>query len=630
MKPLSWKEMVVLHYGPEKSRKTLRENLEGCWKEARKSNPRVCSDAYGAMEELYDKYKEDCMRIIIFSVRNRNKMKKEGFDLIGLKKCINEWDSQSIPSSKKNKDAIGKSRRDSLTELILSYEDLRGRNVYMIAAIIQRVRRLRKATDGDISVLSYSNSLLNQAWKIWEENKEEIKRDKDNFMAAPNEMSDIAIIMQMMLNQARLSKREMRDYDENPDNLIERLEEYQKRYEKNGEKTPQYVWAEAYRWWFQRIKFRRAQKTLDFVEAGKIKDDMSKRKRPDGLQEYVDVISGGGEKEEDDGDASDPYGWLKQYHNLIVSFMQNPNSDKTKPKWKDSSLKEKRRYLELAAFPGGTRLRKQKVHQFIETTNLSPIRIVDGDGIPVQTPHKGKSQHSKNSEDWREDRRKGSLIQKCRVSISNSLLMTLNIGANNSHIAPATLILNAIDLMVKVRWFLSTKRIYRADRRKGKQAWIKEPEKGKKFRDDHEFRISNEIKDGLILALREIESELGNCEAYVAREPISEWVKSLEDLKLEDNTVGISSLGQLCGHCGILIGWEWQEPSKDTGREGQMYEKLGQIEGKKERDQVRDEIRGMQTVLLLKDSSGKEMMRIDTSNDQNPYLRPVGEISSHQ
>ena len=100
----------------------------------------------------------------------------------------------------------------------------------------------------------------------------------------------------------------------------------EKRYEKNGEKTPQYVWAEAYRWWFQRIKFRRAQKTLDFVEAGKIKDDMSKRKRPDGLQEYVDVISGEGEKEEDDGDASDPYGWLKQYHNLIVRFMQNPNS----------------------------------------------------------------------------------------------------------------------------------------------------------------------------------------------------------------------------------------------------------------------------------------------------------------
>ena len=214
IKPLEWETMVKYHYGNIEDKKKLIANLIICWEQADKNRERTQRTfvAYDAMETLFSEFGESCIRIIYFSMRNRkvNRDEKEiglnqfvdGSNLLGLKKCINEWNSQadSFPDNKVK--TIEMMRQDSLTELIITHEELRNKGEYMIAAIIQKVRRLRKATDHNLSKLSFGDSLLQQADKIWERQRKEIE-ERENCMVAPNKMINVAIDMQKLLNENR-------------------------------------------------------------------------------------------------------------------------------------------------------------------------------------------------------------------------------------------------------------------------------------------------------------------------------------------------------------------------------------------------------------------------------------------
>lgn len=669
IEPLEWGNMVLYHYGNKDRKKVLVENLKLCWEQARNQSLK-CSNAYDAMEELFSEFGESSMRIIIFSMRNRKVSYEEGIEigldqvvndskLLGLKKCIKEWNSQADSQPKKDVATTKAMRRDSLTEVILSHEELRNKGEYMIAAIVQRVRRLRKATDQDLSKLSFSDSLLEQADKIWEREKDEIV-GRENLLAAPNEKIDVAIEMQKLLNEARkATTQDSSRINMLNDELVEYLQSV-------GKGTAQHTWSQIYRWWVLRIKLRRAQKRLDFADAEKTDQDIRKLKKEIGGEhsEYLESLTQTQRKKQRGGDTKDPYSRLQEYHELVSKFMHNPtwgdNYRKEKrAHWDKESRKypEKKRYLEYAAFPEGTRLRRWKVHQFTDPKYLSPIELVSKNG-----EIKKEEEYSK---DWREDRRKNSLIQKCRVSISNSLLMTQNIIANNTHLAPATLILNAVDLMVKIRWFLATPKVHDMRVRGAKgHPWVRAKKDGESFRKDNEIRISIEIRDGLVLALSAINRELDIYEAKKAHEAVSEWVESLKDLPLETRKTGVGPLGQLCDHCGTLLGWEWKNPGGDRGRESDLYSEWDRIEKERkgltrtkrvqtgqyrydeseekikgrevehdakmaERNEIEEEIGKMRTCLLLKDSDGKELLRVDMA-DQNPYLKPVGEISTHQ
>lgn len=676
VKPLEWKTMVLYHYGDDKDKKELIKNLKLCWKQANKNQQEAqrTSDAYDGMEALFSEFGESSMRIIIFSMRNREVKrngKEIGLDqfvddsnLLGLKKCINEWNSQADSRPNKKADTIKRMRRDSLTELILSHEEIRNKGEYMIAAIIQRVRRLRKATDQDLSKLSFGDSLLEQANTIWERQEDEIV-ERENCMVVPNKMINVAIDMQKLLNVNRKAttfgaKRIAK--------LDKQLDDYQKEIVKG---TAQHTWYLIYKWWLLKMKLRRAQKRLDFVVAKKIGKKMKKLEgKMEQHSSYLDSLKSSPRKKGE----KDPYSRLQEYHNQLANFMHNPTwknnklaaKERKKVKWDKKSVDpEMLRNLEYAAFPGGTRLRRWKVHQFVDPKYLSPIELVSKNEMI-------KEEEEYSKKDWKENRRPNSLIQKCRVSISNSSLMTQNIIANNSHLAPATLILNAVDLMVRIRWFLATPKVHNTKKMRSKNPhpWVRANKDRESFRKDHELRISREIKDGLVLALSEIEQALKIYGAKMAHEAVSEWVKSLKDLPLEARKIGVGPLGQLCDHCGALLGWKWENPGKDRGRESDLYIELDRIEEEinqmktqtklvtklvneqyvtelqdpktkkgKEKEveakdakwkEIKDKIDGMRTCLLLKDSNGKELLRIDTADPNlNPYLKPIGEISSH-
>jgi hypothetical protein len=160
------------------------------------------------------------------------------------------------------------------------------------------------------------------------------------------------------------------------------------------------------------------------------------------------------------------------------------------------------------------------------------------------------------------------------------------------------------------------------------------------------------------------------CGATKPGESIQKCRKSIEKLDLAESDE-VSPLGRICAHLGKILGWEWQRPNKDLGREKEMYEKYTRIQdeipkrrkktfhevspnedvplepridtkrGKEEEvaelsedlKTLRGEIKQMQTILLLKDpDTGDEMIRIDgeSKSDKYPYLRPVGENASIQ
>lgn len=727
---MDWQTMVTLHYGTKADQRKLAKYLEERWAEAREEHVKMnrsFKGPYGALQELYSVFgKSDpskFMGIIIFSMRQRGRLglkdqEKHGtkitnYFLQGWWACQNEWDRQANPSpkSKKDKKTERMGRRDSLTELILNYEDLRKSDEFLIAATLQRVRRLRKASDEDTYVLDYSNSLLKQAQGKWKaiEQKQQGGRLQENFLACPNEMIGTAITMQIFLNGVRLANHHELDIGKIEDQIKE-IERYHKTLQKA--KKAEIIWSQTYKWWFLRIIYRLSQKRLDWEGAENAKKRMDKLEEEleEPHKEYLEELvkqqsechkcghrqtlkSSKDKCEKCNHDkfktgrlADSPYFRLNEYHLLLSRFIHYPTARFRKEKrakyppglgtitgarwFYKKTLDEERRYLEYAAFPRGTTLRKQKgAHQFIDTTHKPPINLLDKDGKKIVTS-KGAAKPS-YSDDWREDRNNDSLIQRCRNSITNSQLMTLNIASNNSHIAPPTLMLNAIDLMIKIRWLLASPPIYYSSKGHKKKDWML-GRKGddRTFRKDNELKISEGIREALVRALRDIEDALLECGATKPGESIQKCRKSIEKLDLAESDE-VSPLGRICAHLGKILGWEWQRPNKDLGREKEMYEEYARIQdeldkrrkktyhevspnedvalepridtkrGKEEevaeleelQNKLVSEIKQMQTILLLKDpDTGDEMIRIDGAPGSNkyPYLRPVGENASIQ
>ena len=613
---MNWSTMVNLHYGNEENQRKLAQYLEGYWTKAReehyKGNTHSFRNSYGALEELYRTIGTNdptkFMRVVIFSMRHRARIGRVNWEKYGPREqkewrstflkgwwaMHDEWAQQANPTPKKNKDmkTERERRRDSLTELILCYEDLRRSDEFYIGATLQRVRRLRKSSDEDTTVLEYSNSLLRGVDEKWPVKKEQTEtRLQQNFMACPNEMLGMAIKMQFWLNRARQANLGGRDLSE-ISGEIQKLDEYEESLSKDNQ--AERTWSYTYRWWFHRIWWRILSRRFNWKEAEIQKERMNRLQTEanEPLKSYLARLveeSKSDNKGKEERDNTDPYYRLSKYHLMLSHFLHNP-TDKflqvRRPEYPESNnlihvhthwskrIEEERRYLEYVSFPKGTWLRKLKVHQFIDTTHKRPIVLVDHDGKIIVTK-KGRSNPT-YSKKWAEDRNADSLIQKCRFSISNSRLMTLNIVSNNSHIAPATLLLNAIDLMVKVRWFLAVPQIYRPKYGHKKSIWMLEDKYGNTFRKDNEIGIAEDIRGGLVSALKDIEYGLDLCKANKPREAIEICRKSIDNIDIKGSEV-ISPLGKICGHIGKILGWGHKTPNKDLGREGEMYGELSRI-----------------------------------------------------
>ena len=91
---------------------------------------------------------------------------------------------------------------------------------------------------------------------------------------------------------------------------------------------------------------------------------------------------------------------------------------------------------------------------------------------------------------------------------------------------------------------------------------------GNTFRKDNEIGIAEDIRGGLVSALKDIEYGLDLCKANKPREAIEICRKSIENIDIRGSEV-ISPLGKICGHIGKILGWGHKTPNKDLGREGE-------------------------------------------------------------
>ena len=701
MEHKNWSSIVNLHYGNIRQREELLEYLENCWIHAREHHGNrgtSSDDAYWAMEELYSYLTSQeggnhsgsfFMTIMIFSMRHRkflgrvdhdrNKRMRMTENLEGWKRVVKEWDRQANPSPKstRDKETERKLRQDSLTELILNTPELRSRSEYIVGATIHRVRRLRKASDEDLNVLVYSNSLI----RLAEQTLDSKERGVENYLASPNEMLSVALRMQKWLNSARQSHAPLSP-EFSPEKLeceIDEIREYMKNLK--PDQLAERKWANVYNWWFLRIKYRRARRRLDWKAAEAVTEEIEQLRAgiSPATNEYIDSIISSDEA----GGLEGPYRKMLQYHKLLSNFIHYPlaivasnqlsrrrrpirstiidrSSIVTLDQLEDANwtrrVVEERSYLEEVSFPRGTRLRKQNSHQFIDVSGRPPIELVDVDGNKINTKHGPSNNEPEYSADWRESTTSDSLLKRCRNSITNSRLMAMNTIANGSHTAPAVLMINAIDLLVKVRWFLAVPQIYYSNKT-SKKSWLIKGPNGQTFKSLNEHRIATEIKEAISEALQQIVRGLSQWDCKELKRIIDKCAKAFEDLDFTEDNSNVSNLGRLCNISGVILGWEWVEPSKDLGRDKKMYEELEQLsqqereltaqipdsprrriqsaDKKEEHDKIVQEMRAkekeiqeMQKTLFIRDpETGQELIRINATNNSkfHPYFKPVGE-----
>ena len=140
-----------------------------------------------------------------------------------------------------------------------------------------------------------------------------------------------------------------------------------------------------------------------------------------------------------------------------------------------------------------------------------------------------------------------SLVEDCRHSIRNSLLILDHIIRKNRHTSSVEIVLASIDLLLRIRRYLSIPALRKKyPTRQGRTI--------KEYIKNNHGNIAIEIRDGVTFFLSNVikfineKDELEElCSLF------KDWKKYLEE-DLEQSNLNRNALGTLCGKCGILIG----------------------------------------------------------------------------
>ena len=583
---MSWREFCKGHYngypiydkdtGEEKDdsdkKKEYRGKIIGYWEKSRlvgkgDRNPNPLQ----AMEELHEEFPEDSMMIINFTNRNRRDIAKdlEGSDyqihneykreFRGLVKVIQEWENQV-----KDPKVL-----DSLEKLIQSKPELYSKPDYMITAMVHRVRRLRKGLRKNPGNLKLADRILKVAYELLPDSNKSGAKDH---AILPNDELKLLVEMQKHLQDTRRNKPQL------DDNLDDFTSKFKQLYSNNSPTTSPAI--AVYYWWALRISYTRARSNLEFKKAEKYLDDMNKVKSEmnDDVKAYINCI----EEAEKSGKPRDKE--IAEYHKALTEFMHCSNKSVTTKKGK---LRKKEGLLYKAALDNN------------KATGIIPLFSWHSTTQPVQ------------------------LIARCRKSIINAKTCSSAISYRNSNSAQAMLMLVSIDLLIRIRWYLTGSNIYNT-----KADWNKADENTQPRRTvdgKSELEIAQELRDEIVHTLKGIQKQIyrdstGTGEMH---DLIDNWAKALEILEFEKQQNYATKpsvkkrgpLGQLCDFCGSMVGWKWAVM--------------------KDRKTVWDEDDNISLYGFVLDAQPvidtKPRLTISTKGPiNNPYLRQVGESSSHQ
>ena len=614
--------MIKNHFQERNGRGDFIEELIETWKQARisfseKDSPKP-DNSYEAMDELiqftnseYGRY--EGFKIIIFTMRNRRLIqlrftgKEEGRtieqereikrkyavdDYKGLTKCLNEWETQAKAGDLKKR--FEKNGFDSLLELVYTHNNYK--KELEIGAIIHLVRRLRQNSHLDFGVLQYTDEKLIYAWKLWEKVREQNKgEDTLSFMANDNKNLGDIILMQMYLNDGRRTISKFKE--------IKSLEGFQKKYHEmylDAIKEPrdQKIHAVIYYWWTLRLKFRESQTKLDFKTSKKalediknMKEDLTRIGNYSKVREYIVEL----ETKKDESKNPDLYNNYTALHKSLVIIIEN------KELMEESLDEEKKGKNKLWDIKNKKLKELEKKYSKIDVKNLmAKIAMIDGTEKNLRKkPNLYKSPD--NIKAIIENNRGDSLVNRVRNSILNARMMVDSVRISNSHMAAVTMLLISIDLIIKIRWFLSPEKINKTSKENKYASWLK--------RDDES--LFYEFCESLINTLEEIRKayEDYGMEKSESHKLIVEWIKQLNKISnpdLKQTRGGFTKLNDLVEECGKFIGWEWKQRKNDEGRKISEKDTL---------------------ILYGGEGSSKIILKISSEegSDCNPYNIPVGE-----
>ena len=581
---MSWEDFCKEHYNsyPILNKKTknilcpdnkldFRSEIINYWKKSRDGKTSPNPSALEAMEELHEQFPEHSMKIINFTNRNRKDIRSDLkrkefhpkspkefiFEVRGLDKVIQEWDKQVIDSS----------TRDSLEDLILSKPELYSKPEYRITAIVHRVRRLRKGYKKNPGNLQLADSMLKTADDLLEESG---NKARDHAIIPSGDNFGIMIKMQKHLNDTRRGLHQIEPG---------RLEGFTKQLKElsDGDECGKMPGIIVYYWWALRISYTRARANIQFDEARKFLEKMDKVKElaNDEVRAYIKCL----EEAEKSGVPRDIE--IAEYHKALAEFIFRPKKSLTGTEGK---LRNKKDLLYRSAL-----------------------------GNP-------KATSNANLFSWHLTTPKTALIKRCRRSIMNAKTCCSQISYGNSYSAHAMLILVSVDLLIKIRWFLSGSGIYKtvAD-------WGTVPNRSEGGKS--EMELAEEFKQEIIHTLKEVRRQ--TIDSGDLQNLIVNWVQGLEQLDFIDKENYASEkddrklrgpLGQLCDICGKMVGWGWDPIPTDEEVKSVVWDKNDEL--------ILHEFSTKGGPALEQRFSPK--ITISTKGPiNNPYLRQVGESSSH-
>ena len=549
----------------------FRKRIIQFWVEARTKDPNSKKKLtpFQALEELFEANKENpeiFMRVIEFTNRNRPKIwedieERPERDIVGLRAVIREWNKQRGDAN----------IRDSLSELILSKQNLSSWPEFEAGALCNWVRRIRKGFKIDSKDVDFCYNILDRADRRIKVARES-GRTAPNFATIPSEDFELMVLIQKCLTDSRLAR------PQDPKKIADFEKAMSAKFTSHGSDESQ-PWIPIFYWWALRIKFRRATSTLNPIGAHEAKKEMErvKDKMTTACQRYIDCLVYS--SKDDNKKADESYADLVDYHGALVDFfpvIAEKDTQKRKKEgeklWGNPSKKRNRKKGKLRRHEG--KLLRYSTTSTTRKTNLfsdhTTTKIDGPDGT--------------------------SIASKCRNSVRNANACCISIDARNSHQSATLLMLVSADLALRIRYFLSGARI---------KIWSF----NSRERREREKTIASEIQGNLERTFSEVCDQLSEiCDSPQTEiiTIIRDWSEKLAILNLQ--IMAPQNKGEYNGPL-------WQL--------GEAMDSM--VSCKEEEDNIKIISLKKEGLSLHFANKGEAMQEINGDKVVNPYIKPVGE-----
>ena len=491
-------ELVKQHFVPTTEKDDFIDHLLEIWQEVDKRDPhrdRRKHNSYRLhrMRKYFrdksnngEMFEPDTLffSYLHFTRRNKNLLTMKLKDMEErprlLNELLNQWNNQRK-----------RELRDDIIEYILSERDFDSRKEILINARILYLRSLRVAAHYNPWLRERCDSILTQC----EQEITEVLSDASNIGTFPASCLELSVQLQRLLLNQRYFHHRSSSKSENNDISIDKLiEKMQEKIDTNDEEEK--IFGIVNKWWVIEMKHRKALHKMNTIEADRMQEQLEEHTKKTSafskkLSHYLNNLKSGDKTEKpSDEKSSSPWKKIMLHHEKQVEMIkigdeQTQNIENCSD---DVSGRSDRRKIEkergIMIQSIGKRGEEVLLHEAILNPNtqhydfghLKLCNLYRKNGntqISIELDYCnveccGKDDMKRSTCKKTEEKPYGnSLIEFCRISISNANRLVDEIILANTYMAPKLSMYVIIDLMVRFRWFLDNNQFHSTKDRDG-------------------------------------------------------------------------------------------------------------------------------------------------------------------